>query len=259
MDKPLTIQVFSEKTGIPKSTLRYYESKGLLRPNERGENGYRLYRESQIEVAKLIASLRIADIPIRDIRAYVNEEALSRKKTIQSWIDRLEQKQERLHVSLQYLKSKSQDKHIYLLEKGREKVIWFAAESEPGNFENHFIHHRNELKKYGIPVQNGYFRYISGRRTVKGQIGFGIQDHVKTNTIQDVDVTEYMPACVCIAMPYTDSFFNIESGYMEILRYARDHHWIPTGSLFEWYRGDQLIEMDLMMPVMKFEKGEPES
>jgi DNA-binding transcriptional MerR regulator len=44
----MTIQTFSNRTGLPSSTLRYYEKEGLIKPDIRGENGYRLYREEQI-------------------------------------------------------------------------------------------------------------------------------------------------------------------------------------------------------------------
>ncbi|TQR35188.1 MerR family DNA-binding transcriptional regulator [Lysinibacillus sphaericus] len=43
----MTIQEFSERTGIAKSTLRFYETKNLLLPEERSSNGHRVYADSQ--------------------------------------------------------------------------------------------------------------------------------------------------------------------------------------------------------------------
>lgn len=39
----MTIQAFSIRTGLPPSTLRYYEKEKLIVPRYRGNNGYRLY------------------------------------------------------------------------------------------------------------------------------------------------------------------------------------------------------------------------
>ena len=68
MNQLMNIQDFSERTGISKSALRYYEAKNLLIPSERSANGYRVYSEDQIATVKLISSLRLADIPIKDIQ-----------------------------------------------------------------------------------------------------------------------------------------------------------------------------------------------
>ena len=66
----MNIQQFSERTGVSKSALRYYEQKQLLLPRERGANGYRIYSEDQVSTVKLISSLRLADISIKDIKIY---------------------------------------------------------------------------------------------------------------------------------------------------------------------------------------------
>ena len=68
----MNIQDFSERTGISKSTLRYYEQKNLLIPSERSANGYRVYSNDQIATVKFISSLRLADIPIKDIKVYLD-------------------------------------------------------------------------------------------------------------------------------------------------------------------------------------------
>ncbi|WP_050946917.1 MerR family transcriptional regulator [Parageobacillus thermoglucosidasius] len=72
MSEFMTIQTFSKRTGISKSALRYYESENLLHPI-RSKNGYRLYSKDQIATVKLISSLRLAGVPIKDIRMYLKE------------------------------------------------------------------------------------------------------------------------------------------------------------------------------------------
>ena len=81
MTELMNIQKFSERTGISKSALRYYEQKRLLCPRERSANGYRVYSDDQVATVKLISSLRLANIPIKDIKVYLleNDEASDSK------------------------------------------------------------------------------------------------------------------------------------------------------------------------------------
>ncbi len=129
----MTIQAFSEKVGIAKSAIRYYESKGLLGPVERSASGYRLYREDQIETVRLITSLRMADIAIADIQVYLNEANNSeRQQMMGEWIHSIQKRRDILDTSLRYLEGNSFNEKIYLIKKERETVIWFSATSQIG-------------------------------------------------------------------------------------------------------------------------------
>lgn len=50
----MKIGELSERTGIPASTIRYYEKEGLLPKAQRGANGYRVYQDSALERLELI-------------------------------------------------------------------------------------------------------------------------------------------------------------------------------------------------------------
>src|SRR5690625_1390095 len=130
MSVTYTIQEFSEKTGIPKSTLRYYETIDLLHPVARRNNGYRTYSQEQIPLTKLIISLRIANIPIKDIQSFVKVDKKKQQKMINSWRTQLKQNIDMLRVGLQYLESGLEGCEVYLLEKESEKIVWFEAEEK---------------------------------------------------------------------------------------------------------------------------------
>lgn len=248
----MTIQAFSEKTGLARSTLRYYEKKGLLLPVRNDENSYRMYSNEQVATGKLIASLRLAEISLKNIYLYLHESESMKQKMMKVWIKEIKQKQHLLHTSLRFLEGNQAGEQIYLLEKNAEKVIWFAAEAEPGNFAPHFTRRKKECDQKEIPIKNCYFRYLSGgEKWIKGEVGFGVPDQAKIERLKKIDSVEQMDACVCIAMPFTEQFSDIESGYRKIINYGLDHNWVPTGAIFEWYRGDQFEEMDLVMPVTK--------
>jgi DNA-binding transcriptional MerR regulator len=63
----MQIQELAQRTGLPPSTIRYYESIDLLPPPRRQPNGYRLYREADVDRLRLVAGLRALDFSIDDI------------------------------------------------------------------------------------------------------------------------------------------------------------------------------------------------
>ena len=246
----MNIQKFSERTGISKSALRYYEQKHLLFPRERSANGYRIYSEEQIATVKLISSLRLANIPIEDIKVYLLEsDEARRQKMLINWIGNIKKKQNLLDISLRYLESNSFHKEIYLIEKSAEQIIWFEAESAVGEFRQHFLNRSNELEKLNISFKNFYLKYISGDHVIRAKIGFGVQGDVDQNDLSEIAVFEKIPDCICIAMPFSDSITTIQSGYRKLLSYALEHKWTPLSSILEWYHGEDFTQLDLLLPV----------
>ncbi|WLQ52580.1 MerR family transcriptional regulator [Streptomyces poriferorum] len=60
----MRIGELSKRTRIPIRMLRYYEERGLLRP-ERAPSGYRHYQEADVEQATLVSSLVRSGLPTR--------------------------------------------------------------------------------------------------------------------------------------------------------------------------------------------------
>ena len=67
----ISIKEVAEITGISASTLRYYESEGLLPYVKRDEGGKRLDDKEDIEWVHFITALRATGMPIVQIREYV--------------------------------------------------------------------------------------------------------------------------------------------------------------------------------------------
>ena len=253
----MTIQDFSERTGVSKSTLRFYESKNLLLPIERSANGYRVYADHQVETVKLIATLRVAEVSINEIQTYLNEnDDTVRQKMKEEWIQDIKKRRDLLDVSLRYLESDSIRDQIYLIDKSEEKIIWFVAESRTGKFGEHFVKRSDELKKLNIRIKSYYLNYLSGLDLIKAQIGFGVPLDVKTSDLLEVDFVEYMPPCICLALPFKEHPTKLKEGYHKLLHYAVEHKWIPTRSILEWYRGEDFTDLDLLLPVIQIEQSE---
>ena len=68
----MNIKVTSEKTGLTKRAIKYYESQGLIISSRHYENNYREYSGEDIIKLNLIGALRVLDIPIIEIKKVID-------------------------------------------------------------------------------------------------------------------------------------------------------------------------------------------
>lgn len=67
----------ADRTGVTQRTLRFYEEKGLLKPADRMEGGFRLYSEQDIEHIELIKRLQsLLNLSLAEIKEMVDAEEL---------------------------------------------------------------------------------------------------------------------------------------------------------------------------------------
>lgn len=66
-----TISEAAEKTGLPPSTIRYYDKEGLL-PNIKRKNGIRVFEDMDLRLMGLLTCLKNTGMPIKRIRDYVD-------------------------------------------------------------------------------------------------------------------------------------------------------------------------------------------
>ena len=66
------IKEAAEKLNVSIHTLRYYDKEGLTPFIKKDENGVRKYTEEDLEWIRLLISLRDIDMPISNIREYIN-------------------------------------------------------------------------------------------------------------------------------------------------------------------------------------------
>lgn len=72
---PYTIKDMSELTGLPASTLRYYDKKGLLPSLKRDRNNIRIFTENDYQNLRLINCLKKSGLSIRDIKNFIEVSA----------------------------------------------------------------------------------------------------------------------------------------------------------------------------------------
>jgi DNA-binding transcriptional MerR regulator len=84
MNPPLlTIGRFAQLTGLSVRALRLYEERGLLRPQAvDAGSGYRLYATAQLEGGALIAQLRRVDMPLEEIKGFLQGQDADRQRAL---------------------------------------------------------------------------------------------------------------------------------------------------------------------------------
>jgi len=85
----MTIKEIEQATGLPRASVRFYESEGFITPT-RGENGYRNYSQSDLDSLLKIKLLRQLNIPLEDIRS-VQVGARTLDSVLDETLNRLEQ------------------------------------------------------------------------------------------------------------------------------------------------------------------------
>ena len=78
---------FSKRTGLPISTLHFYERKGLLAPS-RNASGHREYDESDLAWIAFIERLKETGMPLSEIKTYADLRAQG-NETLQQRMDML--------------------------------------------------------------------------------------------------------------------------------------------------------------------------
>lgn len=73
-----TVKEISSITGISVRTLHYYDEIGLLKPTDKSDAGYRLYDDKALEQLQQILFFREFDIPLKEIKAVMENPALDR-------------------------------------------------------------------------------------------------------------------------------------------------------------------------------------
>jgi DNA-binding transcriptional MerR regulator len=67
----------AERTGVTQRTLRFYEEKGLLRPPERMEGGFRLYSDADVDRISSIRNMQsLLGLTLAEIREMVEADEL---------------------------------------------------------------------------------------------------------------------------------------------------------------------------------------
>lgn len=91
-----TVKEISDLTGISVRTLHYYDEIGLLKPTRKSDAGCRLYDDKALETLQQILFFREFDIPLKEIKAIMENPVLERNQILQMQRKMLVSKKERM-------------------------------------------------------------------------------------------------------------------------------------------------------------------
>ena len=104
LQQTYTIKEAAALTGLPASTLRYYESIGVIAPVNRGESSkHRVYTEQDLDQVLGVACLAAVGMPISDMRRYV-ENSQSGSSGAADQVALLMSQKNRLAAEVEFLK-----------------------------------------------------------------------------------------------------------------------------------------------------------
>jgi len=64
----MTIGALADSAGVPTSTVRFYERRGLLSPDGRSDGNYRLYSEASLERLRFIVAAKEVGFALADVQ-----------------------------------------------------------------------------------------------------------------------------------------------------------------------------------------------
>lgn len=91
-----TVKEIAELTGISARTLHYYDEIGLFVPTAKSEAGYRLYDDKALETLQQILFFREFDIPLKEIKAVMDNPGLDKNQILKMQRKMLVAKKERM-------------------------------------------------------------------------------------------------------------------------------------------------------------------
>jgi DNA-binding transcriptional MerR regulator len=99
-----SINEASKLTGLPSSTLRYYESIGIIKPVARDSSSkHRVYSQSDLDVLDTIACLNATGMALEDMRTYISN-ATESEVDFDKQVDLLQIQAERLKLEAEHIK-----------------------------------------------------------------------------------------------------------------------------------------------------------
>lgn len=103
-----TIREVSQLSGLPASTLRYYEGIGLIRPIKRDESSkQRVYSQDDVNMIDSLACLYATGLSLDDMRSYIDN-LTKGKEGARNEIELLRSQAIRLEAESQYLELRKQ-------------------------------------------------------------------------------------------------------------------------------------------------------
>ena len=91
------INQLAQISGVTTRTLRYYDEMGLLSPERVSTNGYRVYRQEQVDKLQQILFYRELGVALHDIKAILSAPEFDRQKALEQHLSALKTRRENIN------------------------------------------------------------------------------------------------------------------------------------------------------------------
>jgi len=138
-----TVKEFSSLTGVSVRTLHYYDSIGLLKPEQLSDAGYRLYGTASLERLRQILFFRELDFPLEKIQRILDDPHFDRKKAMEEHIRLLCLQRERLDRLIALAGKEVKEMDLKVFQKEELEAYKKEAQKRWGHTEEY----KESLKK----------------------------------------------------------------------------------------------------------------
>ena len=163
-----TVKEISDLTGISVRTLHYYDEIGLLKPTDKSEAGYRLYDDKALETLQQVLFFREFDIPLKEIKAVMENPVLERNQILQMQRKMLVAKKERMERLINsiddILKGDNKMDFAIFSKTEVEEMFQTMIEHMPENMKNLAVKEFGSVEEW----KKHYIEVVSSEEMQKG-------------------------------------------------------------------------------------------
>ena len=163
-----TVKEISDLTGISVRTLHYYDEIGLLKPTKKSDAGYRLYDDKALETLQQVLFFREFDIPLKEIKAVMENPVLERNQILQMQRKMLVAKKERMERLINsiddILKGDNKMDFAIFSKTEVEEMFQTMIEHMPENMKNLAVKEFGSVEEW----KKHYIEVVSSEEMQKG-------------------------------------------------------------------------------------------
>lgn len=150
MNKSYSIGELSELLGIPKSTLRYWESAGLITSPRNSENNYRKYYPSTVYTISDLAHYRYLRMSLQDMKKLPQMSPYELADSLTELDHNLDRQLEELHTAKEYINKKIQYINEY------KKLSQNEYKEEVPKYNEIYIFSMDDTDAWSVYIQDQY-------------------------------------------------------------------------------------------------------
>jgi len=146
-----TINKLAQLAGISTRTLRYYDEINLLKPDRLQTNGYRIYKQPQVDKLQHIMLYKELEMPLADIKKIVSDDRFDPDVALRKHLCSLLQKHSQLEKLISSVEKTITSNKGAITMKNKEKFVAFKNQLIE---ENETQYGREIRQKYGDATIN---------------------------------------------------------------------------------------------------------